>query len=42
MRKERNISTGAVIFMLSTWTAIISLATFCFWKVMTKDLKKRT
>lgn len=35
------MSTSAVIFMLTTWTAVISLATLCFWKVMTKGRKRR-
>jgi hypothetical protein len=36
------MSTSAVIFMLSTWTAVVPLAAFCFWKAMIKEMKKRT
>jgi hypothetical protein len=29
-----------LIFMLSTWAFVVSLAVFCYWKVMTTGRKK--
>jgi hypothetical protein len=34
------MATPALIFMLLTWTGVISLAAFCYWKVMTTGRKK--
>ncbi len=34
------MSTGGWIFMLTTWTAILSLVVFCYWKMVTVRTKK--
>jgi len=38
--KGETMTTGGWIFMLTTWTAIISLVIFCFWKMVTVRAKK--